>query len=71
MRLRYGSERVLQAAWSGPCRDCAALEGELHMRGCCLEECPACGGQAMFGCGERCSLVLYPIRVLRWHLARR
>jgi hypothetical protein len=66
MRLRYGSERILQAAWPGPCRDCAALDGQHHLRGCCLQECPACGEQAMYGCGQRCSLLLYPIRALRW-----
>jgi hypothetical protein len=66
MRLRYGSERVLQAAWPGPCRDCGALDGQHHIRGCCLQECPACGSQAMLGCGERCSGLLYPLRALRW-----
>jgi hypothetical protein len=70
MRLRYCSERVLQAAWPGPCRDCGALDGQHHLRGCCLEECPACGGQAMYGCGQRCSPLLYPIRALRWRWRR-
>jgi hypothetical protein len=50
-RIRYGSERVLQAAWPGPCRDCAALDGQTHMFLCCLEECAKCGDQWP-GCGH-------------------
>jgi len=35
------------------CHDCAALEGELHVRGCDMERCPFCGNQ-LITCG--CSL---------------
>ena len=61
MAIVYGSEWVVPDPWPEPCRDCATLDGDQHMDGCCLEECPACGGQAMC-CG--CSLILYPIRRL-------
>jgi hypothetical protein len=44
-RIRYGSEHHRQAAWPEPCWDCAALDGQKHMFGCCLEECRKCGGQ--------------------------
>ncbi len=27
------------------CHDCGAKEGEIHMWGCDMEECPFCGGQ--------------------------
>ena len=29
------------------CRDCATEIGDLHVRGCCVEVCPACGEQAI------------------------
>lgn len=37
----------------GPCRDCAAEPGQLHVPACCVERCPACGQQAGWcGCEE-------------------
>ena len=34
------------------CRDCATELGDLHVPGCCVERCPACGDQAAW-CGCR------------------
>ncbi|MET8268107.1 hypothetical protein ABZU92_29470 [Micromonospora arida] len=53
-RIPYGDERE---GWSTlpqwPCRDCAALHGQLHGPDCDNERCPKCGGQALFDdCGE-------------------
>ena len=46
-RVRYGEEKH---KWQGKrCHDCAAVPGEYHVPGCDVEECPACGGQAL-GC---------------------
>lgn len=41
-RLRWGEE-----GWDAdhPCHDCAAKEGQLHVYGCDVERCPACGHQ--------------------------
>lgn len=47
-RVRYGDE-VDWHADAAPCHDCGAIKGELHVDGCDVEQCPACGGQA-FGC---------------------
>ena len=54
-RIRYGDERRL---WGGKrkaklppsCHDCGVLKGQLHVPSCDMEECPACGDQAL-GCG--------------------
>jgi hypothetical protein len=48
--IRWGAERenrgsVVDVA----CRDCATPPGGVHHPGCCLEQCPACRGQAL-GC---------------------
>jgi hypothetical protein len=45
-RIPYGDEKDWSAAVQ-PCRDCAAIKGQLHVVGCDVERCPACGGQAI------------------------
>jgi hypothetical protein len=38
----------------GRCRDCGAEAGGLHHESCCVEACPACGGQLLScDCGLR------------------
>ena len=32
------------------CHDCAAIQGEYHVPGCDVEQCPKCGGQSI-SCG--------------------
>jgi len=49
-RVRYGRERPSCHADQRACHDCAVLEGELHVPGCDMEQCPACRGQAI-SCG--------------------
>lgn len=46
-RLPYGSESYDWGADSHPCGDCVVGKGQLHVPGCDIEECPACGGQAL------------------------
>lgn len=54
-RIRYGDEKRLwrgarRGKPKGPCHDCAVLPGQFHVPGCDMEECPACGNQAL-SCG--------------------
>jgi hypothetical protein len=45
-RLAYGQEK--DDKWESgkfPCHDCAIVQGQLHVPGCDVEECPVCGGQ--------------------------
>lgn len=55
-RIPYGKERHDWHAEKMACHDCAAIEGELHVPGCDVEECPRCHGQFLScGCGnEEC-----------------
>lgn len=46
-RVRYGSEPEDWGAEAQPCHDCRVIKGELHVPGCDVECCPACGGQAI------------------------
>lgn len=50
-RIPFGSERP---PWRGErCGDCDVRRGQLHVVGCDVEDCPACGGQAiMCGCRD-------------------
>lgn len=46
-RVPYGGEEDDWGADARPCHDCAAIKGQLHVVGCDVERCPACGGQAI------------------------
>lgn len=46
-RVPYGSEWQDWEAETGACHDCRVIKGELHVPGCDVEECPACGAQAI------------------------
>lgn len=53
-RIAYGDPR--EGGFYEPkarplCHDCLAAFGELHVPGCDVERCPACGGQ-MISCGH-------------------
>lgn len=46
-RVRYGSETEDWGADRVPCHDCKVIKGQLHVPGCDVERCPACGGQTI------------------------
>jgi hypothetical protein len=48
-RVRWGDESIWQREGSPRrnCRDCGALERQMHVLDCCVEECPKCGHQFM------------------------
>lgn len=51
-RIPFGDEREGHSvADDEHCHDCAAVNGELHVPGCDVECCPACGGQVL-SCGH-------------------
>ena len=45
--IRYGNESNDWGADSRPCPDCSVIKGQLHVRGCDIEECLACHRQAI------------------------
>jgi hypothetical protein len=50
-RIRHGDERDWKRTKNlPPCHDCAALQGQFHVPGCDMEECPLCHGQNI-SCG--------------------
>ena len=46
-RIPYGSERDDWGAHKTPCHDCRVFNGELHVVGCDVEECPICHTQLL------------------------
>ena len=48
-RVRYGDESTDWDAGRIPCHDCRVVKGQLHVPSCDVEQCPACGEQAI-GC---------------------
>lgn len=56
-RIAYGRQQGFGEGWSIPCHDCAALEDQLHVPGCDMEQCPRCG-QQLISCP--CSIEVEP-----------
>jgi len=46
-RIRYGDAREGGDPPLASCPDCGAAEGQLHVPGCDVEVCPACGGRVV------------------------
>ena len=44
-RVRYGSEAEDWGAARAACHNCGVAKGELHIWGCDVERCPACGAR--------------------------
>jgi hypothetical protein len=46
--VRYGCEMDYWGVERGACHNCGVAKGELHVWGCDIERCLACGGQVIF-----------------------
>ena len=49
-RVPYGKESSDWGASERPCHDCRVMEGEFHVPGCDVEECPSCHQQLLSVC---------------------